>query len=158
MSEFIRTWVLSLVGAGVAIAVILALTPEGTIKKIVRLGAGLVILLVVLRPLIGLSGFNLVFGGDIAAFALEYGQQAALDSQLTIISERLSSYISAKANGLGLQVTTTPHLLVTDEGITLDSVEIHYPRGSSVTAIEELTRWIASQYGIPAHRQHWRVT
>jgi len=157
MAEFIRAWVLGLVGAGIAIAVILALTPEGAIKKIVRLGAGLVLLLVVMQPLIGLSGFNLSLGGDMSALALEHGQQVALESQLDIISERLSTYISAKAENLGLEVTATPELNVTAEGITLYSVTIRYQRGGSVTAIEELTRWIASHFGIPAQRQHWRV-
>lgn len=63
MVEILRGWLLGLVAAALILTVLRALVPKGSIRPVARVTAGLVLLLVLLRPLAGL-------GGRVAARAL----------------------------------------------------------------------------------------
>ena len=52
--SFLREWLLGVTAAALAVALAQALTPEGTVKKLLRITGGLVLLLAVVRPLKGL--------------------------------------------------------------------------------------------------------
>ena len=151
--EFIRNWVMTLTGTGIVVAVALALTPEGTIKKIVRMGAGIVLLLATLSPLVQLNDIEWRPDAYINAMTVDGGQEIALQAQKAIIADRLSAYISAEGDGLAAIVTVEAF----DDAIAITGVEINYPRGKQITDIERVTRRIAEIYGIPAYKQTWRV-
>lgn len=143
---------MSLTGTGIVVAVALALTPEGTIKKIVRLGASIILLLMVLRPIFHIVNMDWVFDTHMAVLTTEQGQEIALEAQKERIADRLSAYISAMGTGLDVDVN-----VVVEQGmLTIDSVEINYPRNMPITDIESITRRIVEGYGLPAYRQNWR--
>lgn len=53
MTEWLREWLLGVVAAAMAVALIQSLTPKGTVGKIGRLAGGLLLLLAIVRPLLG---------------------------------------------------------------------------------------------------------
>ena len=59
MVEILRGWLLGLVAAALILTVLRALMPKGSIRPVARVTAGLVLLLVLLRPLAGLGGGSL---------------------------------------------------------------------------------------------------
>ena len=68
MVEILRGWLLGLVAAALILTVLRALVPKGSIRPVARVTAGLVLLLVLLRPLAGLGGGSL---------RVRYDEQAA---------------------------------------------------------------------------------
>ena len=51
ISETLRTWLLGIIAAGMVIGVLYALLPKGRLRPIVRTAGGVVLMLVILRPL-----------------------------------------------------------------------------------------------------------
>lgn len=157
MSEWLKSWVMGLTGTGILAAVALAVTPEGTIKKITRMGVGLVLLVMTVKPLTDLRGIELTWDSGLTAqAAVEAGQTISQDLQVQLIHERLSAYIFAKGESLGLTLEVTPELTEIDGVLTVTGVELVCLKNDTVTAIEEMTRWLTDNCGIAPSQQHWR--
>ena len=63
----LRTWLLSIIAAGLVLAILYALLPKGRLRPIVRTAGGVVLMLVILRPLTEL---------DLGGFAVSYDDYA----------------------------------------------------------------------------------
>ena len=106
MVEILRGWLLGLVAAALILTVLRALVPKGSIRPVARVTAGLVLLLVLLRPLAGLGGGSLRVRYDelereITARIEDY--QALHENELeSIIADSTAAYISEQAAHLGL--------------------------------------------------------
>ena len=106
MVEILRGWLLGLVAAALILTVLRALMPKGSIRPVARVTAGLVLLLVLLRPLAGLGGGSLRVRYDelereITARIEDY--QALHENKLeSIIADSTAAYISEQAAHLGL--------------------------------------------------------
>jgi stage III sporulation protein AF len=153
--DFLRTWFLEVAGTAIVGVFALAVTPPGTVKKIVRAASALLLMIAVLRPLTGWSGSH---PADIGAWRAEPGVTAPFsesrDELLSaIIAERTAAYIVNKAQALGLVITVSAQCRMGE----------HYPEPWAVTILSErpehaksaLGGLIGQDLGIPAERQFY---
>ncbi len=103
--ELLREWLLALTGGALLVAVAESLCPEGAVKKVVHLIGGLLLLLIVLRPLSEISVYDLK--GQMTDYELET-QETCIQADIarnelmeTIIAEQSAAYIVDKAAELG---------------------------------------------------------
>lgn len=155
--ELIKNWFIGVTCAAMLVAVADSLTPEGAVKKLGKLTGGIVLLLAVLHPLIGLDyeTFSLNLTENRSALS-EYSEQEATDlnTQLmkTIIVEKTGAYILDKANALGADCTAA---VVCDVG----EDDLPYPVAVTVTGKltesqrEALSREIEAELAIPPEMQ-----
>jgi stage III sporulation protein AF len=105
----LNAWILALVAVAILVAVADALTPEGMPRWVERLVGGLLILLVMLRPVIGglengLSQALAQMDGQEADWpqALEETDEALLER---LITQSTQAYIENQAQELGITCT-----------------------------------------------------
>ena len=151
----LRTWLLSIIAAGLVLSILYALLPKGRLRPIVRTAGGVVLMLVILRPLteLDLEGFAVSYD-DYAREIRELTEQyrAADTAELAAIIEReTAAYISDKGAALGVNC----HAVVETElrsgvpypcAVTLD-----------VERNETLAACIAADLGIGKEAQVWHM-
>ena len=100
----LREWLTSLVAVSMLLSVAQTLVPEGSIRKIASFTGGLILLVVLLRPLLGADLSHLDLHLEDYERAIGQRQEelgAAGEAELAgIIEERTAAYISAKASKL----------------------------------------------------------
>ena len=150
----LREWLTSLVAVSMLLSVAQTLVPEGSIRKISSFTGGLILLVVLLRPLLGadLSRLDLHledYGRAIGQRQEELG--AAGEAELTgIIEERTAAYISDKADTLGLPVKVRVTAKSGKDGVPVPwQVELWGPRSTA------LANYMEAELGIPGERQVW---
>ena len=151
----LRTWLLSIIAAGLVLAILYALVPKGRLRPIVRTTGGVALMLVILRPVLGFDFTDLAASyGDYAQEiqALTETYRAADAAELAaIIEQRTAAYISDKGAALGV----TSHA---QEETEQRSGE---PKPCAETQDEErdeaLAACIAADLGIGEERQTWRT-
>ena len=105
MSVF-RTWLFGIVAAAMVLSILYALLPKGALLTVARCTGGLIMLLVVIRPLLALdlTGVHT----DYEAWQRTIQQQtddyadANRQEMAAIIQQETAAYISEKAAALGL--------------------------------------------------------
>ena len=109
MMEAIRQWIVRLTCAAIVSASALALTPEGSVKKVVRLVCGILTVTVLLSAAVT---FDLeAFSRSAAQYQTEAEQITGLARQQTeqllrrSIEERCAAYIWDKACDMGINLT-----------------------------------------------------
>lgn len=155
--EFLRTWILGVTAAALAVALAQALAPEGPVKRAGRLVCGLVLVLAMVRPVLSLDPQTL------ADNAARMGSGIQNESELpqaddalmkTLIAEKAGAYIVDKAGELGGTCRAEVEVRTGESGYPVPwSVTV---RGS-LTAVqrERLTGSIAEELAIPADRQRF---
>ena len=150
----IRTYLQSCCAAAVLTSFCAALLPEGKSRQAVSLIGGLVILLVVVMPLLGLDTDDLQREFQNAFISIE--PIAGADDELEArIREDCETYILDKAASLGMKIQTE---------VTLDTeAAIPYPCSVIVAGSfshEEqnaLSEILAMELGIPLEQQEWNL-
>ena len=154
MVEILRGWLLGLVAAALILTVLRALVPKGSIRPVARVTAGLVLLLVLLRPLAGLGGGSLRVRYDelereITARIEDY--QALHENELeSIIADSTAAYISEQAAHLGLTCRAEVRCEVRDGTPQPATAVMDIPYDARLAAA------IADDLGIPAEKQSWQ--
>lgn len=154
MVEILRGWLLGLVAAALILTVLRALVPKGSIRPVARVTAGLVLLLVLLRPLAGLGGGSLRVRYDelereITARIEDY--QTLHENELeSIIADSTAAYISEQAAHLGLTCRAEVRCEVRDGTPQPASAAMDIPYDVRLAAA------IADDLGIPAEKQSWQ--
>ena len=154
MVEILRGWLLGLVAAALILTVLRALVPKGSIRPVARVTAGLVLLLVLLRPLAGLGGGSLRVRYDelereITARIEDY--QTLHENELeSIIADSTAAYISEQAAHLGLTCRAEVRCEVRDGTPQPASAAMGIPYDARLAAA------IADDLGIPAEKQSWQ--
>ena len=147
-----RAWLTAVVSVTLLLSVVQTLTPKGSLREIASFVGGLLLLAVLLRPLgsVDLSAVSL----NLDAYRQTVEQrQAELEQEgqkelVGLIEAELESYISDKAEDLGIRVQVTVEL--DGSGVPAPvSVELTGPRS------EALSRWLETELGVPAERQVW---
>ncbi len=161
MTETLRSWVIGIAGAAMVTAVAMTVTPEGKVKKIVALICGLMTVIALLKPVIGLdfAGFSkhlAQYRNDAETFTSEIASE---NENLTrcIIEERCEAYILDKGNSLGITDL--------DVAVTLEWSEegCWFPSGANlVTNADTQTRGklggsIEAELGIPQEELIWSM-
>lgn len=149
--SFLRQWLLGITAAALAVALAQALTPEGTVKKLLRLTGGLVLLLAVVRPLKGLAPEALPRPGDLVP-SVETAETAGEEVMKTLIAQKVGAYIVDKGSALGCPCTAQVTVAEDGSGWAVPwSVEV---RGQwTAQEKKELSRLIAQELNIPEERQ-----
>lgn len=161
MMELVRSWLVGITCAALIVALAEALTPEGPVKRIGKLAGGLVLVLAILRPVVGLdySALSSALAGRWTGTA---GYSAALELENRrlmerIISERAGAYIQDKAAELGLTVQAGVDCEAQEDGTP-------YPASAVITGAltqaeeDSLRRLIEAELAIPAGRQRYERT
>jgi len=150
--EGLRQWLLGVILTAFAGALARQLAGEEKGTAMVRLVAGLLLTLAILRPIAALrweamEGTALLAQTEAQASDYRKNQQDALAA---VIEEKTAAYIWDKANELGLDCQVTVTAAAGESGIPLpDAVTI------TGSYSEALAACIEKEVGIPAGKQTW---
>ena len=150
----LREWLTSLVAVSMLLSVAQTLVPEGSIRKIASFTGGLILLVVLLRPLLGadLSRLDLHLEDYERAIGQRQEELASAgEAELAgIIEDRTAAYISDKADTLGLAVKVQVETKPAGDGVPVPwRAEIWGPRSPA------LATYMEEELGIPGERQVW---
>lgn len=156
MMDFVREWLLRMVGAALLTAAVSALTPKGAVRRVALLCCAVILLLAVLCPLTGealpaLPPASLL--GEAVERQREEYQQSNLRAWESLIEEELISYIEAKAAELHCSCSVTLRLGTDEEGLP-------FPEEVTLKAEEEnhtLTQLLMEELGLARERIRWRI-
>ena len=150
----LREWLTSVVVVSVLLAVVQTLIPEGTIRKIGAFTGGLILLVTLLQPLLGVEFEDLELRLEQSRETVEQRQQEleqAGERELAELIERqTAAYIWDKADALGLDLSAEVRVERGPEGIPL-------PVSATLTGTysEALSAYLERELGIPRERQVW---
>ncbi len=153
--DYLRQWLLSVVSCAFLVSLVDQLTPEGTVRQLVRFGGGLVLLLCLLRPLGAAELSELLpaiepLSDERTALEAQYREEG--DRALAaVIAERTGAYIEDKARALGLRVTAKVGVREIDGTLRPTSAVLY---GEENAALAEI---LEKELGIARERQEWRA-
>ncbi len=152
--SFLREWLLGVTAAALAVALAQALTPEGTVKKLLRLIGGLVLLLAVVRPLKGFVPEAMPQPWELAP-SVETAERAGEEVMKTLIAQKVGAYIVDKGSELGCPCTAKVTVAEDENGWAVPwSAEL---TGQwTAQGKKELSKLIAQELNIPEERQTFR--
>lgn len=155
MAELFGNWIRGLAGVAVFSAIALTLTPSGRVKNVLRALCGLIMVIALLRPLIGIDLAD--YGRSLAKYreSLIARTDTEAGDRLSriIIENETRAYILDKAAGLGLAPQSVSVSARWANGFWVpDQVSVTGPTGADAEALSNL---IEAQLGIPKDRQHW---
>lgn len=151
--SLLKTWLFGVIAAAMALSILYALVPKGALLTIAKCTGGLIMLLVVVRPLLAL---------DPAALHIRYEEWDCLIGQQTeaytaenqqkmeaIIQKETAAYISEKAAALGL--SCNPEVTCRQQdGVPFPAeVTLDIPKNAALSKI------IAADLDIGEEAQHW---
>lgn len=156
MMAAVREWLVSLIYAAMVIAVAENMAPAGGLKKIVSMTGGLVLLVMLLRPLgdLELGGWNTGYDDyacQVEQRRLELEEENFHELQ-RLIEQQTAAYISDKAKQLGLDCRVEVRCKREDGMPYPHSVTVHGPFS------EALGAWMEQELDIPAERQVFHGT
>ena len=150
----VREWLTAVVTVTLLLSVVQTLVPEGSLRKIAGFTGGLLLLAVLLRPVteIDLSGLDSEME-DWARTIGERQEELSAEQEEALasgIAERTASYISDKAEELGLEVKVRVETETGGDGVPVPVLaEIDGPWSG------ELSSYMAETLGISRERQVW---
>ena len=147
-------WLTAVVTVTLLLSVVQTLVPEGSLRKIAGFSGGLLLLAVLLRPAAEIDLSGLDTGMEDWARAIEKRQEElSADQEEALasgIAERTASYISDKAEELGLEVRVRVETETGGDGVPVPvRAEIDGPWSG------ELSSYMAETLGISRERQVW---
>ena len=153
MIETIREWIRSVVMVTMLLSVGQAMIPEGQIRKIFSFAGGLVMIMVLLQPVLGVETGTLMESLEVYERQIfkqkEELEQLVRAEQETIIEENLTAYISDKAEALEEGGAVRIRVETAEDGtVTLSAELVGQPS-------EPLTEYLEQELGIPRERQVW---
>ena len=155
MSVF-RTWLFGIVAAAMVLSILYTLIPKGALLTIAKCTGGLVMLLVVLRPLLALDMDSLRWQYEAWEGAIQQQTEAYTDANrqemAAIIQQETAAYISEKAAALGLACHPEVTCALRDGVPFPAEVTMDIPKNAA------LARIIAEDLAIGTDCQHWRET
>ena len=116
-------WLLSITATALLVGILEAMLPEGGVKGVSRLGCGLLLFLVLVRPLLG-SGYETLLE-ELHSWQRETAEETERLNQVeasleeTIIAEEAAAYIQAEAEAQGISCTVTVACAQNGDGLTL---------------------------------------
>ena len=156
MIGVVREWLTTVVTVTLLVSVVQMLIPEGTLRKNESFISGLILLVVLLRPLLGMESKTLQM--DFAAYERDYSQihqefmregQAVWKQE---VERELSERICQQAALWELAVMADVETTVGEEGFPIPTGVVL--RCSYHAALSD---WLESELGIPAERQFWET-
>ncbi len=157
MMGAVREWMAAVVTVSLLTAVLRAMVPEGTLNRTVSFLSGVILLIVLCQPAIHWDDGALNFDFSQTAREIEHRQEEMEASNQAALREgieaRTASYISDKAEELGLSVSVRVQAEDNGNGLVVPVfVEITGPRS------QQLAQWMATELDLPEERQVWHET
>jgi len=158
MISAIQTYFKQILAAVFLIATMQSIFTQGLIKKVGMLACGLVLMLVMLRPILTFDTENLakIFAEiEIADADFDAYSRENLQDMAQFITDRTRAYILDKA----AEISFTPKKITVNTQVREN---YPYPHSVIITGMYtqqqrmELTAWIESNLAIPQARQTWR--
>jgi stage III sporulation protein AF len=158
MTGAVGRWVLALVAVALMVSLLDALTPEGTARKVVRFTGGLLLVVVMLRPVSDLAGL------DISALTEEFASQTGeASADLTdtnrdllesLITQSTQAYIQRQGELLGVSCRAAVTCRWEEDLPVPDTVELigHWTEEEK----RILSAQIADDLGIQAEKQIYK--
>ncbi len=150
-------YVMTLVAAGMLVAMSQSMLTLGRMKKIAALAGGTVLVLTALTPLVNLELGDLSWDGlDVDTTLIDQMQEDTINQRNRIIKEKTETYILDKAKELGAAISA-------DVTVAMAEAGYGYPYSVRVTGVlsasqkEALSSYMAEELGIPKQRQVWRT-
>ena len=152
MMEQVRTWLLSVLAAALFLGVLESVIPKGPVRQVGRLAVGLVLTLVLCRPLADwLPGALRSQWAQAQSASVMVGDsfaEASADYLSAVMSQRSAEYIQTAADELGASVTASVTCRWEGELPVPDAAEI---TGSlSEDQRQSLAEAVSDQLNIPA--------
>jgi len=152
--DALRMWLLGVTAASFLLSLAETLVRQEGVRRVLRLAGGILMLLVMVRPLLRL-------GGEVPAFSFsQYAEEAAAMTEnfsekqaeelSALIAEETAAYISDKAEQLGVPCTVTVEVTLVD-GVPLPEAAV-----LSIPYNGELSRWLSQELKIGEECQTWR--
>lgn len=156
MRELFQTILLRVTVAGIASAVALRVVGGGALREIVKLAAGLLMLLALLQPLAGLrlSVSSLLPGGLDATEVEEIEQQNA-QTAMTTIAASIAHALEDSAAAAGFDCRVQVEMGIDADGILQVSHVAVYYDSADAKRLDELKTIITDGCGVGADRQEW---
>ena len=157
MVETLREWVTAVVAAAVLVSVAERLTPKGTIRGITSFIGGLVLLLVLLRPVTELRPGRIelerrTYQATVARQTEEFRRENS-EALAQGIAREAEAYISDKAAALGREVHPAVN---TAPGV--DGLPVLWQAELDCGPSTELAVMLEQELGIPKERQVFHGT
>ena len=155
MMELLRTWLFGLTALSALLAMGESLVSQESIRRVIRLAGGVLMIIVLLQPLSHIDLADLAISAEAyrrqAETAQEEYRQQQQETLTAGIEEELATYIWDKAQQLGVECQVSVTAEAGADGLPL-------PTGITVTGTysEELSEIIARDLGIPRENQNWR--
>ena len=155
MMALLQTWLFSLTAVSLLLAVAEALVTQESIRRVLRLAGGVLMILVLLRPVAQIDLEDLALSlEDYRREAEELRETYQTRQQEDLaagIEEELASYIWDKARELGLDCQVRVSVEAGAEGALLPSaVAVDAPYNAELSAV------IQEELGVPREKQTWR--
>ncbi|MEG1240706.1 MAG: stage III sporulation protein AF [Oscillospiraceae bacterium] len=157
MMELLRQWLMGITCAALVVTLAEHMTPQGSMKKIVGLAGGLVLLVAVLSPIVRLDYQKL--SGELAGYRMEAEGYAeamkSVNSDLTksIIAQQSGAYIVDKATALGIENCTVQVICTEGAGGLPLPVSVAVKGNFTTEQGAQLRRIIEADFAIPAAEQ-----
>ena len=155
MSIF-RTWLFGIMAASMALSILYALVPKGALLTIAKCTGGLVMLLVVVRPMLELAPGELHLQYEEWERTIQQQTEtytAANQQEMeTLIQEETAAYISEKAAQLGVVCHPEVNCQVRDGVPFPVEVTLDIPKNTALSQI------IRTDLGIDEMHQRWQET
>ena len=148
MTEWLFSWIRSLVAASLLSALALQLTPEGSVKRVTRFTCGILLACTLLSPVLRTdeTSFSLALNDYRRTVAELTDDLEEQENQLlrTYIEQKTAAYILDEARSIGMPEPSV-------------SVKVKWggERDSRLQHCACLSAYLAAELGIPAERQHW---
>lgn len=150
----LRAWLTGIFAAALILAILLSLVPKSAIRSVAKYTGGLIMLLMMLRPVLGVDLSQLRVDLDDSVFLIteqaENYQKENLQEMSTLIEQETAAYISEEAASLGL----TCHAVVDTE--IRDGVPFPCTATLDIPRNEHLAAYMAGVLDIPPEHQYWQ--
>ena len=150
----VRGWLTGVVAVSLLVFLVRMLLPESAVRRVAEFTGGLLLLSALLYPLKGLA--PKLLETDVSHWQQEIGQrqeeleETQADALSAVIAEKTASYISDKAEALGLSLRVTVETEPTAEGLSVPvAAEVEGPYSQAIASLME------TELGIPRERQVW---
>ncbi|NLV85715.1 MAG: hypothetical protein GX025_00645 [Clostridiales bacterium] len=159
MSTFLGDWVKAIAGAAIICGAAISITPKGSVKNVLKLICGLVLVCSMAGPLINPSGELLSMSvSEYRQRAKEIAQQGENETNSLnrrFIEEEISAYISDKALDMGESIQdVSVSMNWSKEGFWYPAF-VTIQGEVSETGKKRLESLIEGEIGLAKENQHW---
>lgn len=152
MTELLQTILLRVTLAGIASAVALRLVGNGALREIVKMAAGLLLMLALLQPL---SGLHLLSWED---WGMSPPDVDAIEEQntrttMSTIAATIARAVEQRAEQEGFDCSVSVTMANDADGVLqVDRVTVRYG-GADAARLDELQTLLTEECGVPVDRQ-----